>query len=68
MEEGAENEIDDFLDGDYYYEEEDDEDEIYDDMDEVEVSFLFTAYFFRPPGADAIKQFTPSLGIPYLGV
>jgi len=21
-----------------------------------------------PPGADAIKKFTPSLGIPYLGV
>jgi len=21
-----------------------------------------------PPGADAIKKFTPSLGIPYLGI
>ena len=38
MEEGPENEFEDFLDGEYYYEEEE-EDDVYDedDIDEVEV-------------------------------
>ena len=41
MEEGPENEFEDFLDGEYYYEEEEEEeDDVYDedDIDEVEVS------------------------------